>query len=396
MTDYKNQAALHCIQYLPSVRLEEGGVVRFVLDICTVLSENGVNVTLLTQDATDVPSEWFKDNDKPNVCLLNNSALPGGILSSTSLAVVRDLFAIGSVVHLHVPWLASNMQVSKMAFKYNIPYIITPHGSLDVWSMNQKRYKKLIYWHILAKKMFENAAFVHYTAEGEKDQAEHYVHSNNAKIIPCAFDTSSYMDLPDKIIALERFPEISEDKPNVLFLSRLHPKKGAEILIEAVKLLLDKGVKLNLLLAGPFDDTVSGYKERLLSSISGNHYNQSIHFIGMVSGDEKLSLYRNADIFVLPTHQENFGLVLIESMACELPVMTSYGVDIWREIQKGGAVIVNNTPLEIADKIEYLLDDITCLDELGKKSRSWVFKELAPHKVANDYRLMYQESLINS
>lgn len=396
MNDCKSEDTLHCIQYLPSVRLEEGGVVRFVLDICTVLSENGVNVTLLTQDASDVPSDWFEENNKPNVCLLNRSSLPGGLLTGNSLSRVCDLFDENTVVHLHVPWLASNLQVSRIASKYNIPYVITPHGSLDIWSMNQKKFRKLLYWRLLAKKMFKNSAFIHYTAEGEKDQVENLIIKNDVKIIPCAFDTSAYIDLPDRNIALEKFPDISKDKPNILFLSRLHPKKGAEILIEAVKLLLDKGICLNLLLAGPFDDTVSGYKELLLSSVSDVHSEESIHFIGMVSGDEKLSLYRNADIFVLPTHQENFGLVLVESMACEVPVITSYGVDIWKEINKGGAIIVNNTPQEVADKLEFLLEDQDRLKELGIESRDWVFKELAPGNIADSYKVMYQESIANS
>lgn len=384
---------IHCIQYFPVIKLEDGGVTRFFLDICLLLSHQGVKVTLLTQDAADVPKEWHDDEALPNVCVISKSKSPLGLLSKEAIIDIKKLFDSNTVIHFHVPWLVSNLQISRVAEKYNVPYVITPHGSLDGWSMSQKKFKKSLYWILFAKRMFENAGFVHFTASGEHEQAKKYLNTENVKIIPCVFDTTAYEVLPDKSLAINKFKEISQTKPNILFLSRLHPKKGADILIEASKILIDRNISVNVLIAGPDDNSVKGYSEQLVSSVNSDKLKDNIHFIGMVKGDEKLSLYRNADIFVLPTHQENFGLVLVESMACETPVLTSYGVDIWKEIEQGGAIIVENKAHEVADRIVSLLNDKEKLKNQSIKSREWVLDYLDPEKIANQYISMYSQAL---
>lgn len=386
--------ALHCIQYLPHIRLEDGGVIRYVLDLCMLLHRQGVRVTLVTQDGRDVPAAWFSEGDCPSVIVLKGKQLPAGILSEKALNSIKDLFGENTVINIHVPWLISNVQIANLATKHNIPYVVTPHGSLDVWSMKQKTLKKLLFWYLFAKKMFKRAKFIHYTATSEKEQAEKYIRKDGVKIIPCAFDATDYRILPDKAIAKNRYKEISSIHPNILFLSRLHPKKGADILINAIKILSKKGVRVNVLIAGPDDYSVKGYRDLLSATVNEANLQDYIHFIGMVKGNEKLSLYRNADIFVLPTHQENFGLVLIEALACNTPVLTSYEVDIWKDIQHGGAVIVNNNPDELAEKIELLLSDKNNLRSLGVKGRDWVLTELDADKVSHQYLSMYKSACL--
>ena len=179
--------------------------------------------------------------------------------------------------------------------------------------------------------------------------------------------------------------------PNLLFLSRIHPKKGIDTLIKAANILIDKGVYCNILIAGPDDLTAKGYRKKLEELIEISNLSDSVHFIGMVKGQEKLSLYNCADVFVLPTHQENFGFVLVEAMACATPVITSFGVDIWREIERGGALITDNTPETYAEKIEFLLSDTDKLANRGKKSREWVISSFDAGRLADEYCGMYEQ-----
>ena len=382
---------VHCIHYINRLHLENGGVVRFVLDICQVLSVQGIKVTLITQDAKDIPEDWLTDVSKPEVIELKQKKLPGGFLTPTNIRRVKNIFLANknTVINFHIPWILSNFQLARLANKNNIPYIVTPHGSLDGWSMEQKNLKKEIFWFLFGKKHYRDAKCIHYTADSEKEQGQKYIVKKSAHVIPCLFDSSEFFDLPDTALAESKFSQIDNIRPNILFLSRIHPKKGTDILVHATRLLKDRGVECNVLLAGPDDTKAKGYRAELEQQINQLGLSERVHLIGMVKGQDKLSLYRRAELFVLPTHQENFGFVLVEAMACGTPVVTSFGVDIWREIQSGGATITENSPELIADRIEGLLGDKVELDSLGKKSREWVFREFDASKLATDYSAMY-------
>ena len=107
---------------MPRINLEEGGVVRYVLDICNVLALNGVRVTLITQEATDIPSDWLKNDGNLKILLVKKSLLPFGILNKNSLKLISSIFDKDSVIHFHVPWLLSNYQLARVALKKKIPY----------------------------------------------------------------------------------------------------------------------------------------------------------------------------------------------------------------------------------------------------------------------------------
>ena len=389
MSDKEKISPVHCIHYIPRINLEDGGVIRFVLDICSVLASQGMKVTLVSQDGKDIPSDWLGRDDRPEVMILDQRALPGGLLTKKNLNKIAALLDSNTVISLHVPWLLSNYQVARMAVRYGVPYVVTPHGSLDVWSMQQKSFKKKIFWRLFGSSHYQKASCIHFTAASEREQALPYIGNTHSSIIPCLFDTQPYADLPDKSLALDKYAVISQTKPNLLFLSRLHPKKGTDILIDAARILQNRNFDFNIIVAGPEDDLAKGYQKNIEDSIANYGLQDKVHLIGMISGEDKLSLYRVCDLFVLPTHQENFGFVLVEAMACGTPVLTSFGVDIWKEIQKAGASIVNNAAIEVADEIIKLLNDPLVLLQTGERSRTWIFDELAPEKIASEYFSMY-------
>jgi glycosyltransferase involved in cell wall biosynthesis len=119
-----------------------------------------------------------------------------------------------------------------------------------------------------------------------------------------------------------------------------------------------------------------------------------IEFLGFVSGDIKTSLYKAADIFVLPTHQENFGIVLVEAMVCGTPVITTRGVDIWPELESsGGVVITNGDPQSLADGIRMLLRDESHRGEMAERGRAWVRRYLDPPRVIRMYEERYKAAI---
>ena len=125
---------------------------------------------------------------------------------------------------------------------------------------------------------------------------------------------------------------------------------------------------------------------------SGCSLNGAAHFVGHVGGALKISLYEWADVFVLPTSQENFGLVLPEALACRTPVITTKGVDIWPELEaSGGAVIVDAEPSTLAKEIKAMLEEADRRKQMGERGRQWVMERLTPQVIVYAYESLYRE-----
>jgi glycosyltransferase involved in cell wall biosynthesis len=192
-------------------------------------------------------------------------------------------------------------------------------------------------------------------------------------------------------LARKRF-SISADVPLLAFVSRLHPKKGVEILIDAADLLRKRGVSFKVIIAGAAAEADRDYETKLREQVTRLNLTDLVQFAGLVTGTEKISLYQAADLFVLPTHQENFGLVLIEAMACGTPVLTTRGTDIWQEIAGGGATISENNPQAMHQAIVQLLDNPE-LEAIGRRGREWALDRFAIDTIALGFEKMYSDAL---
>jgi glycosyltransferase involved in cell wall biosynthesis len=200
---------------------------------------------------------------------------------------------------------------------------------------------------------------VHLTAQGELDQARKWFPRGRGLVIPNLLDLDSFRSLPGPELAKKRYPVFGGGGPVMLFLSRVHYKKGIEPLLRA--LARELGVE------------------------------DSVVFAGHVVGDLKLSLYQAADLFVLPTSQENFGFVFVESLACGTPLVTTKGVDIWPELESsGGALIESAEPERLASTLAPILADRDRLRVMGARGREWVFRWLDPARVLDQFEAMYR------
>jgi glycosyltransferase involved in cell wall biosynthesis len=312
--------------------------------------------------------------------------IPRGLM----MGEISDLVRGADILHLHGPWTGSNPQWAAAARASGVPYVVSVHGMLDDWSMAQKRLKKRLYLALAGNRLLAGADRVHCTAKAELDQARRWLPRDNGVILPYVFDLGAYASTPGAELARQRFPASGNDGWKLLFLSRLHPKKGVEVLIDAAAELRRRGRALTVLIAGPGEPQyVTALGERAARAGLAD----SVHFLGMVRGAEKLSLYEAADVFVLPTSQENFGLVLVEALACRTPVVTTRGVDIWQELQTAGAEIAAAAePRAIADRIEAVMLDAVP-NSRGERGRRWVMEHLDPFRVAGEYAAMYQSAI---
>jgi glycosyltransferase involved in cell wall biosynthesis len=363
---------------------------RVVVDLCATLAARGHDVTLFTCDATDVPAGWTAGDPRtPRVTTLDRLSRFTKLLPGRSVARLRQDLPRFDVLHLHGPWETANLQFARIARQIKLPYLLTVHGTLDDWSMAQQPLKKRLYLKLAARGLMERAAGVQCTAAAELEQARRHMGRARGVVLPCLIDLSPFEQLPGPEPALTAFPDARTDLPKVLFLSRLHPVKRVELLIEATRLLRDGGKPVRLLVAGAGEPA---YDARLRQHVRAAGLDDHVKFLGMVRGVEKTSVYQLADVFAHPSQQENFGLVLPEAMASGTPVVTTRGVDIWQEIEPAGAVIVEPTAEAFAGGIARLLAD-PGRRGIGQRGRRWVFETLGPDQLLGRYEATYAAAI---
>jgi len=380
---------LRIVHYLPNIRLIDGGVVRAVLDLCAVMARRGHAVTLACCDPRDVPADWNSTaSPAPQVVILDPPKRTA-LLGTAAMGEVRQLVAGADVIHLHELWLVSNQQWARVCRQQGKPYISTLHGMLDDWAFRHRHAKKRLFLWLFARRFLARAARVHSTARGELGQASRWFRNDRVTVLPLLLDLQPFLELPGPERAMAKLSPRHASASRLLFLGRLHQVKRVELLLRATAALRDRGADCVCLIAGTGD---ADYEAHLRGLVQELRLADQVVFTGAVSGEEKLSLYQAADVFVLPSLQENFGMVLVEALACGTPVVTTRGVDIWEEIQEAGAKIAEPAVEAFAAAIQDVLESQRRGENLGALGRAWVLKTMDPPRLATAYEQMYEEA----
>ena len=378
----------HCITEL---NLHSGGPVRAIIDLSNALVAKGHEVRVLSYDITDAPEDWGGEG-RPEAIRLPAPSGPMRHFTASQMGEVRAGLKGMDVVHVHGIWEPPIAQIARTCELMKTPYVVSIRGMLDDWCMAQRALKKKIYLALSGSRLLNNAARVHLTAQAELDQARRYFPRSEPVVIPNLIDLEPYRDPPPPDAARDAFDAFKGGEPVLLFLSRIHYKKGIEILIRASKLLEDRGVGHRVIVAGSGEQAyIDTLNEQIRAENAG-----CIELVGPVFGDDKISLYSAADLFVLPTSQENFGFVFFEAMAAGTHVLTTKGVDTWPEIEaSGGGTIIElhddreRTARDLADRCEALIADREALARSGGAAKDWVFENLNPDVLVQKFEAMY-------
>ncbi len=251
-------------------------------------------------------------------------------------------------VVLHGLWNDSSFGAWRGLREESTRYYIFPHGMMDPWFRQQsllKHFAKQIYWWLAEGRVLRDAKRVLFTCEEEKIRARNAFFGWPYKGCVAGLGTAD----PDGDSDAEKaafgaaFP-ILKGKRFLLFLSRIHPKKGCDLLIEAFGgLAAQLPSDLDLVMAGPDQ---AGWVSELQQLAGRLGIAGRVHWPGMLKGEIKWGAFRSADALILPSHQENFGFVVAESLACSTPVLISNKVNIWREVEASEAGLVESDTLD--------------------------------------------------
>ena len=264
---------------------------------------------------------------------------------------LRRLIAEADIVHVHALWEEIQHQAAVISRKLGKPYVFTPHGMLDPWGLSQSRLKKKLYLALRLRRDLNRAAAIHFTDETERDLAAPLKLTAPAIVERLIIDLSDFDPPPPRGQFRAKFAsQLGDgDRPILLFMSRIHPKKGLDLLIPAFA-QLRATQDATLVIAGP---DIDGYQAKVEAMVREHNVADRVLFAGMLYGRDRAAALVDADLFVLPSYQENFGVVVIESLAVGTPVIISDQVNIHRHI---GAAGVGDVVAPRADELSLALE----------------------------------------
>ncbi|MEY2538757.1 MAG: hypothetical protein QOG67_2497 [Verrucomicrobiota bacterium] len=332
---------LKILQILPTLDPSVGGVAPAVIALSRGLVSRGHDVHLLALDDPGAP--WLASIG------LRVHAIGRGLTSyqysRSLLPWLRRHGGDYDRVIVNGLWQYPNLAVWRHFAGSAIPYYVFPHGMLDPWFKRTyplKHLKKWCYWPWAEYRVLRDSAAVIFTSEEERTEAAEsfWLYSYREKVSSLGIQTPPATTSNVKELFKQKFPQI-RDRRMLLFLGRLHPKKGCDVAIEA--LANSKGAeKVMLALAGP--DQI-GWEQELRALAARVGVEPNVIFTGMLTGEMKQSALVNADALILPSHQENFGMAVVEALAVGVPVLISNRINIWREIETDQAGYVDNDDL---------------------------------------------------
>jgi glycosyltransferase involved in cell wall biosynthesis len=330
--------SLRLLQVTGTLEPAYGGPPVVVNQLTTVLGKRGHHVDVVTLD--DPFSPWLSSVPGTPVAL---GCRMKGYRFNSSLKTWLGMHASEyDAVIVHGIWQYQSKAVRDVCRRLRIPYFLFVHGALDPWFEQHypgKHLKKTVYWKLFEYRVLRDAQAVLFTCEEERRLARTSFAPYRAAeaIVGLGIDDPPPEAEPQRAAFLAAFPHL-RDKRIVLFLSRLHPKKGCDLLIRAFADACRLDPDLHLVIAGPDADGTRADLESLAGDLG---VVERLTFTGMVTSDTKWGAYRCADVFALTSHSENFGIVIAEALACGLPALITDKVNIWREIDSAAAGFVD-------------------------------------------------------
>jgi len=377
---------LKILQIVPSISLVYGGPSQMVKGLSQALASQGVEVTVLTTDSNgdigqpplDVPLNQPVKQDGYEVRYFHCSPFRR---YKFSFDLLRWLWEHGTefdLAHIHALFSPVSTAAATVARYKKLPYILRPLGTLDPADLRKKRRLKQVYAALLERQNLAGAAGIHFTSAQEAKISERFGTSTTDIVIPLGVKpqvfTSAYQ--------IRRQLGIPDDLPLLLFMSRIDPKKGLNLLIPALEKLLQEGRIFQFVLAGtnPQDPD---YEKQIQEQIKASPLLNCTTITGFVTGELKQALLQDADLFVLPSYYENFGIAVAEAMVAGTPVVISDQVHIWEEVQgaEGGWVCACEVDA-LTQVLREALQDVGERQRRGANAQAYALKHYSWEAIA--------------
>jgi len=382
---------LHVVPtYYPAVRY--GGTIRSVHGLAAALGRRGHEVHVYTTSVDgdndlDVPLDRAVDLDGVAVHYFRVPALRRLFWAPALRRQVRESVSDFDIVHLHSVFLCPTWAAARAAEWAGVPYVMSPHGMLVGDVIRRKsRLVKTAWINLVERTTLARAAALHVTADLEGEE----IRSLRLPMPEVVRQVPNGIDWPTQHVPLSETPFASLPPRYALFLSRISWKKGLDRLITAWQRVPD----LPLVIAGNDDEAYTPRLQRLAYSLG---LAQRIVFTGPVSDDHKWALYERADLFLLPSFSENFGMVVAEAMYMGCPVVLTPEVGLARAVASAGAgVVTSNNPATLAMAVNDLLADEERRREMGRCGAEAARRLFSWNRVIEQMESLYLRAMSQS
>ena len=358
------------IHYIPSIDRMAGGISTYMQVLAKPLGTMAEVHIMTHASENPLPMENCKVHDIPRYRPFS---------SVWKKAVVDLLDSVRpDIVHVNCCWTPDCAMIQRLAQKRGYKVVLTPHGMLEPWIIKRHYWTRKVpaLW-LYQKAAVQMADCVQATAESERDNLLKLGYNSNIKVVRLGIDAES--------IEMKRSWKKSRQ---ILFLSRVHVKKGINFLVEAADVLRNELQGYKILVAGEGD---ADYVEAMKRMICDRWLQDIVQLIGGVYGDEKWRLFQTSDLFVLPTHSENFGLAIAESLASGTPVITTVGTP-WSDLnssEAGAWIEIGTEPLvETLRRFLSLSEDE--LETMGRNGRRLIETKYSAHVMAEQMMEVYK------
>ena len=380
---------LRIVQVVPSIALIYGGPSQMVLGLSKGLAAHGVEVTVLTTNANgdtgqaplDVPLDGPVEQDGYQIRYFRCSPFRRYKFSLDLLRWLSKHATEFDVAHIHALFSPVSTAAASIARFQHLPYILRPLGTLDPADLQKKRQFKQLYAALFERPNLAGAAAVHFTSEQEAKISDRFGTHTHDLVIPLG--VNSLESSPS--------PAPSSPIPTVLFMSRIDPKKGLDLLLPALQQLLAEGLTFRFVLAGtnPQDPA---YENQIRQQIQASSLAAHTTITGFVTGAAKAALLQASDLFVLPSYYENFGIAVAEAMAAGVPVVISDQVHIWQDIQQARAGWVSSCEVSaLVDRLRIALQSASERQQRGANAKAYALQHYSWDAIAQQMIGAYRQ-----
>lgn len=363
---------MRVIQVVPAITEEASGPSYSVVRLCESLIETGMDVQLAALDWSSAP-----------VRLPYLRTFPLGIgprRLGVSPSMRRWLEAESDsgrvdLIHNHSLWMMPNVYSGRACRMGHCRLVVSPRGTLSAWAMAQSALQKKIFWHLLQAQALRETVCFHATAESEFEDIRRLGFRQPVCILPNGINVPPLAETP------------KGGRRQLLFLGRIHPVKGVDILLHAWRAVEQRFPDWNLLIAGPDN---GGYLTSM-QTLAAELRLERVTFPGALFGKEKLRAYRDTSLFVLPTHSENFGMTVAEALAAGTPAIVSKGAP-WEGLNEKGAgwwIDIGVDSL-VACLEQALASPPRHLTEMGQAGREWMLRDYSWERIGARFSAIYQ------
>ena len=379
---------------IPAIGSVYGGTSKSVVELAQALMIQGMTVDLVTTNANgdnilDVPTNCWMESKGIRIQYFNYLGWKDYKFSLSMINWLHQHIQDYNLIHSNAIFSLTNLPFYWHCQLHNLPYLVTPRGMLEPWALAYKAWKKRLFYTLFEKAALQNASALHLLSASEAQRIKPLQLKTPTVILPNGLHREDYETLPSPDRFYEKFPA-TQGKTLILFLGRIDPKKGLDLLASSFASVHQRFPNTHLIIAG--QDNI-GFLPTAKNYFAQANSLNAVTFTGMLTGQLKYAALAAADLYVAPSYSEGFSMSVLEGMASGLPCIITTGCNFPETGEAKAAHVVDINSESIAQALIQCLSDPVEAKEMGERARQLVFSDYTWDSIAKKMIEVYDAIL---